>query len=224
MHALVLKSHGHNVVVLEMRTEQQMKARAAGLSLWSNAHKLLQTYIPDIDLDDIVIRNPSFPIMDKNGKVSVDVPITEDVRTSCWAGIHGLLWMACERDIDGHGTVTIQCGSQVTGLTDQGDHVVVAYKSKDGTEDELAADFVIGADGARSQVRNIVLPDVKTEYVGYLAWRSYFSERDVPEELRSVVDGKMPQCMLDGSYLVVYVSNMLFGTTTNNNVQVSFAQ
>lgn len=182
-----------------------MKARAAGLSLWSNAHSLLQTYIPDIDLDDIVIRNPSFPIMDKNGNVSVDVPITEDVRTSCWAGIHGLLWMACERDIDGYGTVTIQCGSQVTGLKDQGDHVVVAYKSKDGTEDDLTADFVIGADGARSQVRSIVLPDVKTEYVGYLAWRSYFSERDVPEELRSVIDGKMPQCMLDGSYLVVYV-------------------
>jgi 2-polyprenyl-6-methoxyphenol hydroxylase-like FAD-dependent oxidoreductase len=205
MHALVLKSHGHNVVVVEMRTEEQLQARAAGLSLWPNAQKLVTTYIPDVGLDDIVFRNPSFPIIDKNGNVLVDVPFAGDMRTSCWAGIHGLLWMACEREVDGHGSVNLRCGYEVHGLIEHDDHLVVAYKGKDGIEEKMTADLVVAADGARSHLRSLVLPDIRTEYVGYVAWRSHFPELDVPEELRSAVEGKMPLCMLDGSYILVYV-------------------
>src|SRR4051794_36148702 len=106
MHALALKSHGYNVVVLEMRSEKQLHAQAAGLSLWPNAQKVLTTYIPDVDLNDIVFRNPSIPIFDTKGELVAEVPFTEDVRTSSWAGIHRLLRMACEKEIEGHGLVT----------------------------------------------------------------------------------------------------------------------
>ncbi|KAI4930989.1 uncharacterized protein J4E92_004823 [Alternaria infectoria] len=203
MHAVALKSHGHSVVVLEMRTEQQLQARAAGLSLWSNAQKVFTTYLPDVELDDIVFRNPAFPILDKDGKVLVEVPFTEDVRTSCWAGLHGLLWMACEKDVEGHGPVNMRCGYQVCGLTEQADHLVVSYKGEDGIQEQMTADMVVAADGARSRLRSLVLPDVKTDYVGYVAWRSQFPEKDAPEELRCAIEGKMPLCMLDGSYIVV---------------------
>ncbi|KAG9192745.1 hypothetical protein G6011_11479 [Alternaria panax] len=206
MHALTLKSHGHNVVVLEMRTERQLQARAAGLSLWPNAQKLVTTYIPEIELDDIVFRNPAFPILDKTGSVLVELPFTDDVRTSCWTGIHGLLLMACEKEVEGHGLVAMQYGYQVCGLTEHNDHVVVAYKDKNGIEDQITADTVVAADGARSYPRSLVLPDVKTEYVGYVAWRSQFPELDAPEELRCAIEGKMPLFMLDGSYIVVYMS------------------
>ncbi|KAL6152611.1 hypothetical protein ACJQWK_04564 [Exserohilum turcicum] len=206
MHTLALKSHGHSVIVLEMRSEQQLQARAAGLSLWPNAQQLLQTYIPDVDLDGLLIRNPSFPIMDKDGNVLVDVPFQYDVRTSCWAGIHGLLRMACERHVDTHGPVAIRSGCSFTGLADCGSHMVVTYRDKAGSEHELTADLVVGADGARSKIRSIVLPELKTEYMGYLAWRSYLPEDDAPQELKCTVQGKMPQCMLGGSYIVVYLS------------------
>jgi 2-polyprenyl-6-methoxyphenol hydroxylase-like FAD-dependent oxidoreductase len=203
MHALVLKSHGHSVVVLEMRTEEQLQARAAGLTLWPNAQKLVTKYIPDVELDEIVFRNPSFPIIDKDGNVLVDVPFADDLRTSCWAGIHGLLLMACEREVEGHGPVTIQWGCNVCGVVEHKDQLIVSYKNKDGIGEQITADLVVAADGARSHIRSLVLPDVKTEYVGYLAWRSQFPETEVPEELRGAIEGKMPQCMLDGSYIVV---------------------
>ncbi|KAI4644703.1 uncharacterized protein J4E78_009522 [Alternaria triticimaculans] len=217
MHAVALKSHGHSVVVLEMRTEQQLQARAAGLSLWSNAQKVFTTYLPDVELDDIVFRNPAFPILDKDGKVLVEVPFTEDVRTSCWAGLHGLLWMACEKDVEGHGPVSMRCGYQVCGLTEQGDHLVVSYKGEDGIEEQMTADMVVAADGARSHLRSLVLPDVKTDYVGYVAWRSQFPEKDAPEELRCAIEGKMPLCMLDGSYIVVYLSPSTIGDMRPGN-------
>jgi 2-polyprenyl-6-methoxyphenol hydroxylase-like FAD-dependent oxidoreductase len=209
MHALVLKSHGHSFVVLEMRTEERLRARAAGLTLWPNAQKYVATYIPDIGLDDILFRNPSFPIIDKNGNVLADVPFADDLRTSCWAGIHGLLWMACGKDVEGHGSVTMQCGCEVHGLVEQDDHLVVAYKSKDGIEEQMTTDLLIAAGGARSHIHSLVLPDIKTEYVDYVAWRSQFPELDAPEELHCAIEGKMPQCMLDGSYIVVYVQTAI---------------
>jgi len=209
MHALVLKSHGYNVDLFEIRSEKQLHAQAAGLSLWPNAQKVLATYIPDTELDDIAFRNPSFPIFDNKGELVVDVPCTEDVRTSCWAGIHRLLWTACEKKLQGHGLVTMHCGYTVSGLTEHGDHLVVSYKSEDGTEQTIPADLVIAADGARSYFRSLVLPDVNPEYVGYVAWRASIKETDAPDELLCAMEGKMPICMLDGSYVMVYVPLML---------------
>ncbi|CAA9966353.1 hypothetical protein CFE70_010124 [Pyrenophora teres f. teres 0-1] len=206
MHALVLKSHGYNVDVLEVRSEKQLQAQAAGLSLWPNAQKVLTTYIPDMELDDVACRNPSFPIFDNKGELVVDVPCTEDVRTSCWAGIHRLLWTACEKRMEGHGLVTMRCGATVSGLTEHDDHLTVSYKDEDGTEDAMPADIVIAADGARSYFRSLVLPDVKPEYVGYVAWRANIKVADAPEQLLCAIEGKMPICMLDGSYVMVYLS------------------
>ncbi|KAI2474716.1 UbiH 2-polyprenyl-6-methoxyphenol hydroxylase, partial [Pyrenophora tritici-repentis] len=113
-------SHGYNVDVLEVRSKEQLQAQAAGLSLWPNAQKVLTTYIPEVELNDVVFRNPSF-------------------RSS---------------------------------IIRNDDHLTVAYKGEDGTEDTIPADLVIAADGARSYFRSLVLPDVKPEYVGYVAWRA----------------------------------------------------
>ncbi|KAF1830790.1 FAD/NAD(P)-binding domain-containing protein [Decorospora gaudefroyi] len=212
MHAVALKSHGHDVVVLELRSEQQLQARAAGLSLWEKAQKVITTYIPDVDLNEIVFHNPALQIADGNGSVLAEIPMTEDVRTSCWAGIHGLLWMACEKEAEGHGTVTIMCGHQVLGVTEQGDRVVVAYKDNRGTEGKMDADLVIAADGARSRVRSLVLPDVKTEYAGYVAWRAQCLETDAPEELHAATQGKLPIYMFDGSYILAYLSPNQIGS------------
>ncbi|KAL1799884.1 hypothetical protein ACET3X_000226 [Alternaria dauci] len=176
------------------------------MTLWPNAQKLVTTYIPDIELEEIVLRNFSFPIIDKNDNVLVDVPLGDDVRTSCWAGIHGLLLMACEKEVEGHGSLTVQWGHQVHGIVERSDHLVVTYKGNGSIEEQMTADLVVAADGARSHIRKLVLPDVNTEYAGYLAWRSQISELEIPEELRFVLEGKVPQCMFDGSYVVVYTS------------------
>ncbi|RMZ71495.1 monooxygenase fad-binding [Pyrenophora seminiperda CCB06] len=206
MHALVLKSHGYNVDVLEIRSEEQLQAQAAGLSLWPNAQEVLTTYIPEIELENVAFRNPSFPIFDNKGELVVEVPCAEDVRTSSWASIHCLLWKACKKKVEGHGFVTMRCGYRVSGLTEHDDQLVVAYKGEDGTERAMPADLVVAADGARSYIRSLVLPDVNPEYVGYVAWRASIKEVDAPEELHCALEGKMPICMLDGSYIMVYLS------------------
>lgn len=101
----MLKSLGYNVCILESRSDEQMQARAAGLSLWSNAQSLIAQYAPNIDLSSIVVRNREIHIMDGNGKVLATVPVLDDVRTSSWTIVHSLFKKSCEKEVEGHGVV-----------------------------------------------------------------------------------------------------------------------
>ncbi|MCS0631083.1 FAD binding domain-containing protein [Telluria mixta] len=50
-------------------------------------------------------------------------------------------------------------------------------------------DLLIGADGARSTVRSLMLPDVRPDYSGYVAWRGLVPEPDLDADSRAVLDG-----------------------------------
>jgi 2-polyprenyl-6-methoxyphenol hydroxylase-like FAD-dependent oxidoreductase len=50
-------------------------------------------------------------------------------------------------------------------------------------------DLLIGADGARSTVRSLMLPDVRPDCAGYVAWRGLVPEPDLDADSRAVLDG-----------------------------------
>ncbi|CAO2648158.1 Nn.00g090800.m01.CDS01 [Neocucurbitaria sp. VM-36] len=206
MHALVLKSLGYNVSIFESRSDEQMQARAAGLSLWPNAQTLIAQYTPDMDLNSVTIRNQEMQIMNQDGTVVAEVPVLEDVRTSSWAVVHKLLRTSCGKSVKGHGIVQFHSGRRVWSLIEEKDLLRVAYKSDDGTESSVLAHLVIAADGARSVVRSQVLHTVKPKYAGYLAWRGSLPESKTPDELKGALLGKLVMFMLNGGYLLVYLT------------------
>jgi 2-polyprenyl-6-methoxyphenol hydroxylase-like FAD-dependent oxidoreductase len=53
---------------------------------------------------------------------------------------------------------------------------------------EESCDLMIGADGPGSTVRQRVLPDVRSEYAGYVAWRGVVAEQDAPDLAAEFVD------------------------------------
>jgi 2-polyprenyl-6-methoxyphenol hydroxylase-like FAD-dependent oxidoreductase len=205
MHALVLRSLGRNVIIFEARPFQELQARAAGLSLWPHAQKLINKHLPDVNLDAIAIRNTSVQIRTGDGALLVDTPGRDDVRTTSWAIVHGLLLQACEKRSEGEGKISFEMGKRVCGVHEQGDTMVVTYKDRDGTEREAKASMVLAADGSRSFIRSQVMPDVTAQYAGYVAWRGRLAETEAPEELAGALEGKLILFRFQGSYVLVYV-------------------
>ncbi len=53
----------------------------------------------------------------------------------------------------------------------------------------IAADLVVGADGAGSTLRRTLLPDVGPSYSGYVAWRGLCGEADLPSRVAETLAG-----------------------------------
>lgn len=202
MHALTLKSLGYNVTILEARPGERMHAQAAGLSFWPKSQRLFKKYIPNVDLDSIAIRNTEMEIMDENGLLMLEVPVFDDVRTSSYAVVRNLLRKACEAEGPDLGKMSFLAGKKVYDVVEQDDLLKVAYRTEQGTEESILTELVIAADGAQSYIRSLILPEVKAEYSGYLAWRARMPEKHAPDELKGTLDGRLTSFILDGSYIL----------------------
>lgn len=72
-------------------------------------------------------------------------------------------------------------GHTVTGIKKlDTSRIEISFKNRDSEEETIEADYVIAADGASSTVRQLLLPDVKRTYAGYVAWRGTVPEGKVP--------------------------------------------
>jgi len=65
-------------------------------------------------------------------------------------------------------------------------------------------DILVGADGGRSTVRELFLPDRQPEYAGYVAWRAMLDERDVPPEIHAHLFENYTYCLPPGELFLAY--------------------
>jgi 2-polyprenyl-6-methoxyphenol hydroxylase-like FAD-dependent oxidoreductase len=86
---------------------------------------------------------------------------------------------------EGDGNARYLHGMQVLSLRDVGgEGVEVQCANKEGGGMTMTANLVVGADGASSAVRNLFLPEIKREHVGYVAWRGIVPKNQVSEATR----------------------------------------
>ena len=83
------------------------------------------------------------------------------------------------------GEAVYDLGKRVTDLVHSQGSIRLAFEDLiNRRRGEIAADIVIAADGARSTIRELSLPDLANQYAGYLAWRGVVAEKDVSETTR----------------------------------------
>jgi salicylate hydroxylase len=70
-------------------------------------------------------------------------------------------------------------GHRLTGIEERSDRVVLAFANGH----RIDADFVIGADGVRSVLRQALYGDDNPSYTGQMVWRALLAGSDVPEEV-----------------------------------------
>ena len=74
-----------------------------------------------------------------------------------------------------------------------------------GAGDVQQFDLLVGADGARSFVRQQMLPEVKPRYAGYVAWRGVVPESETDRTLLRTFDDHFTFQQMRHSHILCYV-------------------
>ena len=82
------------------------------------------------------------------------------------------------------------------------DALTVTATFADGTEE--LADLLVGADGIRSTVRALLMPEAEPRYAGYVAWRGTIDEATMPAELHAAIFERNVMCIPDGEIMSAY--------------------
>ena len=99
---------------------------------------------------------------------------------------------------DGLDPATIHLGHRLTGIEEPADSVALTFANGETVE----ADIVIGADGVRSVIRQVLYGDDSPEYTGQMAWRALLQASDVPPECLEP-NGRI-QWMGSGCHFIAY--------------------
>ena len=161
--ALLLRDSGHDVIVYE-RSAAELEQRGAGIGFLPASSRYLAERA-GVDLDEISISTKYIRYLDRQGLVIHEQK--QPYRFSNWNTIYRSLLRRFDREryLLGHECVDIHQ-----------EHGKVQIMLADGKETEV--DLLVCADGVGSRARSCLLPQVKPQYAGYVAWRGVVSEQD----------------------------------------------
>ncbi|MBB6123066.1 FAD-dependent monooxygenase [Sphingobium subterraneum] len=166
--ANMLERAGWDVVVVE-RTGEALSSRGAGVVTHPELFAGLEAagLTPD-DIETVAVDGRILFGADGSREQTLHLP----QRLVAWGELHGRLESVW-------GTSRVMRGASVVGYEESENSVSVQLT--DGRS--LTADVLIGADGLRSTVRRLMLPDEAPIYAGYVAWRGLVAEEDLSPDV-----------------------------------------
>jgi salicylate hydroxylase len=182
--ALALARKNFRVLVLEQA--QQFGEIGAGIQLAPNAWSALDALGAGERVKKEAVFIERLLMMDGvSGEAVIEVPLDAHFReryrnpyaVSHRADIHGALLDGCRAH---HDVVELRTSSRVRGFNLDGAGVSVALD--DGTR--IAAAALVGADGARSAVREQIVGDGEPPVSGHMCYRAVLAVDDMPKDLR----------------------------------------
>ncbi|EKD18599.1 monooxygenase [Drepanopeziza brunnea f. sp. 'multigermtubi' MB_m1] len=214
MHGVVLKRLGHNVRILEQNCQSERADLAAGITTHLQFERFMEVH--DRSKEPWSIASPGIQWLNRDA--GVKRVIKKPLQMTSWSLIYyrlranfdGYASSFCARPPladEGDGTAVFDLGKKATELSRVDDSVRVDYISliddqKPGT---FYADLVILADGASSNLRQNLFPDVKRDYAGYVAFRGTVDEDLVPDPVRQAFDEKLTYFCFKGNYILMYI-------------------
>jgi 2-polyprenyl-6-methoxyphenol hydroxylase-like FAD-dependent oxidoreductase len=189
MHGILLKRHGHNIHILE-QSNSIRAGHAAGITARDDVLEFMKSY--DLTDEPWFIESPDTQFIKKDGEPWRTVG--KMLCMTSWSVLYHRLRAnfdgmesAFVKNVpgkrEGDGKVVFEKGVKVMDFRDEGEGVEVRVVDVEtGRERSLKADLMIGADGSNSFVRHKMLPDVKTKYSGYVAFRGCVPQDGVSAE------------------------------------------
>jgi len=182
---IALKRLGHTVKIFERNPTPLLQNQGAGIVAGEDVQSFLKKY--DLTKRQYKISCKHSHYLDREGNVIHSE--STGMKTTSWDLMYYLLRAIydgtpskyCEvpAPVPGEGSVSYDYAYTVTNIQEsQEGKIEVQYETKDGASGSSTADLVIGADGPSSTIRKMLLPDVKRQYTGYVAWRGTIPETE----------------------------------------------
>jgi len=187
--ANMLRSAGWAVQVFE-RAGDDLASRGAGIGTHEELFTVLERVGIVID-DSIGVRPISRTCLDIEGKPVASIQRPRVL--SSWGRLYRALKDALPMD-------AYHFSKNLVSLENRPDGVTAVFS--DGTRCE--GDLLIGADGIRSSVRQLLMPEVQPRYAGYIAWRGMLPEAQMPQDLHREWFDHQILCMPEGQNIVAY--------------------
>jgi 2,6-dihydroxypyridine 3-monooxygenase len=186
---LVLRDQGWDVEVVE-RSPIPLEGRGAGIV----AHPVTVRYLVERAnkaMGDIGVPASRLRYLDDDGAIIRERPCAYRF-ASYFELYQGLL--------GAFGTEHYHLSTELAHLDDPGEEVMLSMT--DGQT--LTADLVVCADGIRSTGRRIMVPEAKTDYAGYVAWRGTIDRDELSAEVASILRDAITYRILPRGHLLTY--------------------
>ncbi len=187
---VLLRRLGYEVDIYE-RAGEALASRGAGITTHDELYAAFAQAGISIERE-LAIESRGRALLDADGRVLGELAMPQ-LMTS-WGLLYRFLR---ERFPDRH----YHCGSSVSAVSQDG--AAVQVELDDGRA--LRADYLIGADGMRSTVRDAVMPDAVIRYAGYTAWRGLADESALAPAVLEQLDGRFLLCLPPGEHLLGYM-------------------
>jgi 2,6-dihydroxypyridine 3-monooxygenase len=186
---VLLHEAGYDVHVYE-RSTQALQARGAGIVVLPMTERYFRERGGDLDRHvALTLTNWSYI---GRGDELISENTTYD-RFSSWNTVYRALRDRMPDD-------RYHLSSEMVSFEQADEEVTVRFAGRAAT----TADLLICADGISSTGRSILLPDVRPEYAGYVAWRGTVPEQAIPARVREAFADAMIYQVLDHSHVLVY--------------------
>jgi 2-polyprenyl-6-methoxyphenol hydroxylase-like FAD-dependent oxidoreductase len=188
--ALELAAAGLNVDIFE-RSDRAFDDRGAGIVMQPETMHLLKKYAL-ADETNSGVWSHYRQYLDRDGTAASRAPSAQ-LMTS-W----GLLFRRFRGAFPDR---RYHEGCSVNSIAHDSESVEIRFA--DGRTER--GDLLVCADGARSTCRQILLPDVKPTYAGYVAWRGVVAERSVAPALLATFADHFTFYQMPGSHILCYL-------------------
>jgi 2-polyprenyl-6-methoxyphenol hydroxylase-like FAD-dependent oxidoreductase len=185
---LQLRARGFAVDIYE-RVDSELSGRGAGIVAQPVVPRIMRAL--GIDTADLGVEMTTRKILDAEGRVVVEAHCPQTL--TAWERLYRILR-------DAFPAAHYHRGIGLKGFEQSGRSVMAHFT--DGRS--VAADFLVGADGIRSNVRQQLLPDLNPLYAAYVAWRSLLPEQAIPPAIHRELFEHMVFCLPPGEQFLGY--------------------
>ncbi len=188
--ANLLRRSGWEVDIYE-RAGEPLSERGAGIATHPRLLELLvRAGVPlDRPLGMSVSRRVAYA---PDGRILAELTVAPQIVTG-WSRIYEMLRALFPDD-------RYHLGHNLIRFAQDDDGVTAMFA--DGGE--VRGDILIGADGSRSTVRDLLLPTVKPAYAGYMGWRGLVEEGAMSDAAHAAIFEKMAFCLPPHEQLLAY--------------------